>query len=497
MKPDPPDPGDLDRLAKAWLRLEPTLSTAVATKVAASNPQVLYDTQLTTANLLMHAEYARDAVTLEGLARVYQPAFDGIATESEAFFYYASPGGVEIPQSVWPLSRPTRMWTAAPTAGLSAGPESVLSSSQFLYAASRLVRVTAEMPAPSAALVSFRDAALPVIVVDHYARWIDVIPGQPGSFQVRGWGCHSGTYSHRQHLENLLGRRYGTAALPGKGSNPPSYCNALTDTDMWIVAGVLEILAAHARSPALVPLEPAVKAMFEAHAELGAKLIRSRFGAQTLTSPKGSVQGLTIDPGGFDGHPDHAYTGYTATSAACTGCVSVGGCTCDEFPGYVTAGGPVKHPPEPLSGVSWDISHARRLVSVFDSMRRHRGILPKEHITDDEARAFARQIAFAVWDGDLTTPRFATFLDGSNGWYRVNYSGRVAFGYPPWSMTPLAPLCGYGFWKELEPGLGPALRAAWARIDAPPDTTDAQAMRIIQGLPEAMPYRVEERACGW
>jgi hypothetical protein len=359
------------------------------------------------------------------------------------------------------------------------------------------VRVIAEMPAPSAALASFRDAAVPVIVEDHYARWIDVIAGQPSSFQVRGWGCNSGTYSHRQHLENLLARRYGTAALPGKGSSPPAYCNALTDTDLWIVAGVIEILAAHARAPSSVPLDPGVKAAFETHARLGMKVLKSRLGPHTLASPKGTVLGLSIDPGGFDGHPDHAYTAYTETSAACDGCISVGGCTCDEFPGYVVAGGPAKLPPQPLAGVSWDISHARRLVSVFDTMRRHRALLLPEPLTDEDARAFARQIAFGVWNGDLVTPRFATFLDGSNGWYRVNYSGRVAFGYPPWSMTPFAPLCGYGFWKELEPALGPALRAAWSRIDAPPDTTDAQATRIIQGLPQAMPYRIVENACGW
>ncbi|MBI2896938.1 MAG: hypothetical protein HYY06_25495 [Deltaproteobacteria bacterium] len=501
--PEAPSAIDADRVADAWQRLEPRLRDGVITQLAAGAPYVLYDTQLTTANLLIHAEYARDVAQLEGLARVYGPAFDALVPQTEAHFYWASPGGVETRESVWPLSRPARMWNDAPTGELSVGHESVLVASQFLYAAARLVRVTAEMPRPPGELSTFAAKAVPVIVDDHYRRWIETTPGQPGSWQVRGWACNSGTFSHREHLDNLLHRRYGTDALPGRGADPPAYCNALTDVDLWMIAGVLEVLAAHQRSPALVPLAAEVKLELESYVALGLAVVKSRFGERTVQSPSGPALGLVIDPGGFDGHPDYDYSGYTETSAACSECTSVGQCTCAEFPGWVTEGTPPRVPPQPLTGVSWDISHARRLVSVFDSFRRHRALLPTAwadasvQFTDEEARAFARQIAFGVWSGDLLDPQFATFLDGTNGWYRVNYSNRPAFGYQPFAMTASAPLCGYAFWKELEPALGPALSAAFARIDTPPDTTDEQAMKIIQALPEAMPYRVEPNACGW
>lgn len=499
--PEAPRPEDAARVAAAWQRLEPKLTSAVVTTLAAGQSSyVLYDTQLQTANLLLHAEYARDVAQLEGLARVYEPAFDALVPRTEAFYYYAVPagGGAPVRESVWTLPTPTRMWTDAAPAGLSVGPESVLVSSQFLYAASRLVRVITEMPSPPAALTRFAAKALPVIVDDHYRRWIDKAPGLPGSFQVRGWGCNTGTYSHREHLQNLQARSYGTAALPSPPATPAGYCNTMTDTDLWLIAGTLEILAAHRRSPARVPLPASVVASFESYVALGLTVVKGRIGTTTLDSPAGPVQGMVFDPGGFDGHPDMNYVGYTDTSPACRTCTAVGQCTCPEFPGWTTATPSTPRlPPQPVSGVAWDISHARRLVSVFDSFRRHRAVVPAVAFTDVEAKAFARQVAFGVWNGDLASPQFATFFDGRNGWYRVNYSSRSAFGYPPGSMTSSAPLCGYGFWAELEPALRPALDAAFAKIDTPPDTTDGQALKVIQGLPEHMPYRVEPNACGF
>ncbi len=496
-----PPAADALRLALAWQRLEPTLTSKVITQLGVgASSYVLYDTQLQTANLLLHAEYARDVAQLEGLARVYEPAFDALVPRTEAFYYYAVPagGGAPVRESVWTLPAPTRMWTDAPLAGLAVGPESVLVSSQFLYASSRLVRVTAEMPIPTPSLSRFVDKAVAAIVDDHYRRWIDGIPGLPGSFQVRGWGCNTGTFSHREHLQNLQARRYGTAALPGPPATPAGYCNAMTDTDLWIVAGTMEILAANRRSPTRVPLDAATRTAFESYVALGLAVVKGRFGATTVSSPAGPVQGMVFDPGGFDGHPDMAYTGYTDTSPACRTCTAVGQCTCPEFPGWVTpAPSAPRLPPQPLSGVAWDISHARRLVSVFDSFRRHRSLVPAVTFTDTEALAFARQVAFGVWNGDLVNPQFTTFFDGTNGWYRVNYSSRSAFGYPPNAMTSSAPLCGYGFWAELEPALRPALDAAFAKIDTPPDNTDAQALKIIQGLPESMPYRIEANACGF
>jgi hypothetical protein len=39
-------------------------------------------------------------------------------------------------------------------------------------------------------------------------------------------------------------------------------------------------------------------------------------------------------------------------------------------------------------------------------------------------------------------------MDGTNGWFRVGYSGRMGFGYGPWDMSVSVLTGGYGFWSR-------------------------------------------------
>jgi hypothetical protein len=498
--PELPPKADGARLSAAWKQLEPGMRAQMSAELAKQNTTVLYNTQLTTANLLIHAEYTRDVETIEALASLYDLAFDALVVRTAALYYYATPPGASAPvrESVWALPKPTRMWTRPATAGFSVGPETVLDVAQFLYAVSRVVRIAAEMPDPPAALVSFTERVVPVILEDHYLRWIDRAPGKPGSFQTRGWDCNGGTYGHREHVENLIDRRYGTAALPTPGGSPPPYCNMLRDVDLWIISGVVEMLAADRLAPERIQMAPDVRDGLTSYVTRGNLLITGRSVQTALDTGTGPTDGKILDPDGMNGHPDGNYSGYTKTSDACANCLTVGSCTCPEFPGWSNVATKTpKVAPVGAQGTGWDISHARRLVSVFDSFRRNRGLVPEVTFTDEDARAFARQMAFAVWNGDMDKPSFATFFSGANGWFRVNYAARPAFGYPPSSMTSSAPLAGYGFWAELEPALGPPLRAAFGAIDVPGDTSDAQAQRVLQALPSFAPYRVDEDSCGW
>ena len=42
-------------------------------------------------------------------------------------------------------------------------------------------------------------------------------------------------------------------------------------------------------------------------------------------------------------------------------------------------------------------------------------------------------------------------MDGTNGWYRVNYSGRVGFGYAPYCSATSVLSGGYGFYQNYNP----------------------------------------------
>ncbi len=478
------DGGWEGRLRAAWVIERPTLA-AMARRGPLDDPQALYDVQLITAQLLLHAEYTRDLTTLTELAEVYLGAFDGLQPRSvEHFFYARQPdGGPVIRNTDWPLPDPVRFWHTAADAGAI---ESTLSSSQFLYPVARLVRIVAELPRPPPELVRFVDRVLAVMVNDHFVRWLQRDPRVPGRFQRAGWGCNSGTYSHLETLQHLLHRSYGTAVLPNPPSRPAGFCNAVTDTELWIVAGVVEVLAAHHANPALVPLGAPTKALFENEAALGVAVIRSRLGPGRVDG------GLVFDPGAFDEHPDNAYTGYTATSALCATCKSVGGCTCPQFPGWIDAGSPARLPPVRAVGVAWDISHARRLVSVLDTLHVNAAVIPGGGITTDQLRGFAMQLGAVVWNGSESQPSFTNFFDGTNGWYRVNYSGREAFGYPPSAMdSEEAFTSGYGFWRVYDERAGRGIDALFRRLSNP------GSRRLVQALPEVLPWGDAETSCPW
>jgi hypothetical protein len=79
--------------------------------------------------------------------------------------------------------------------------------------------------------------------------------------------------------------------------------------------------------------------------------------------------------------------------------------------------------------VGWDISHATRYVEVFESLYRRRELLGTQFPDSNVMTSLANQLAYAIFNGDFEKPLFANFFDGTNGWFRINHSGREGFGY--------------------------------------------------------------------
>lgn len=113
--------------------------------------------------------------------------------------------------------------------------------------------------------------------------------------------------------------------------------------------------------------------------------------------------------------------------------------------------------------VSWDISHARRLVPALESFVRNRENIRKVWAYANPAfdpaalrQAYANQVTQKIWNGDKTYPLFTNFWSGDNGWYRVAYAnqtGRRMEGYPPYNMNTSMPLGGYPIWGAFDPTL--------------------------------------------
>jgi hypothetical protein len=122
------------------------------------------------------------------------------------------------------------------------GQEVILDSSQYLYLLSDVVSIIVDIekdkrtPMMREALNKF----IPLLM-EHYQRWIFI---KPGPFQVRGWGCrYNGEYvpSGMNHYDFLNKKMHYQL---GNGTSP-AYCNSVRDLDMWIIAGVTNVLGVY------------------------------------------------------------------------------------------------------------------------------------------------------------------------------------------------------------------------------------------------------------
>ena len=207
-----------------------------------------------------------------------------------------------------------------------------------------------------------------------------------------------------------------------------SYLNALHDIDTWIVSGAVELVAAHQRDPDLVPLDDDLEAQLLDYVAMSAALIHSRFEDTELVDLDGSpVTGIGFDLGVWRDHPDHAYSAYEGS----------------DYPSSSVAGA--------IPDGQWDVSHARRFVQVFDTLSRHSDIVSSDAFDQDFLEALTAQLLYGAFEGDLAWPRLNNFMDGGNGWYRVNLEAGT--GYGPNDLTNTLVNGGYGFWRLHDPAL--------------------------------------------
>jgi hypothetical protein len=388
-------------------------------KKSADDPKILYNIQVETNNLLKYAGFCQKNSLLDELCDLYLRAFDTLTrTDQYLFTYY--PDGSKL--TVHQLDKKYQMWLDKRKP---LGQESILSSAQFLYALSDAVSIIVDIkkenrtPIMQEALKRF----IPLII-GHYNRWIFQTPGL---FQVRNSNCRlDGEYvqTGMNHFE-LINKKLDRKLANGKS---PAYCNAVTDTDIWIIAGAVNILCIYTKDKSLVPVASADYIKLLNYVKTGVKLIQSRFIYRDVKNLAGlPVKGAIFEPG--DGNdPGYEFAGYTG----------------EEFPKTISS----FKTNYKAKDISWDLSHARRFVHVFETLMKSKDVLGLDFPTEDHMERMVNQLIYGTFNRDFKKPLFTNFMDGSNGWYRVGYDKREGFGYGPWDVSIAALTGGYGFWSR-------------------------------------------------
>ncbi len=322
--------------------------------------------------------------------------------------------------------------------------ECALCNAQFFHPAARLIRLIAAVPPSgrSATMLKFVADYVPLLVAEHLIRI--------------GYEAHF-TAAPPPGLPDQLVPLWEAAA---RGEDHRKY--RLVDRDLWIIAAAAELLEAHRLAPELVSLGPE-EARLHRMVTAGARLLQTRTSIhhETRDFHGRTVGSLGYFEGDFDDYPDMAFAGYSSK----------------DYPG--------SQPKRPARGGSWDVSHIQRLPvflrSLWDARRATNLDFP-----DSTAMAqTVNQYVYRVFLGDYQLPQFKNFFDGSDGWYRVGYSQRTNWGYPPSQFCdgqdPGRPclaggaIVGWGLLAFLNPDLehiGPAL----VRLAAS-NTPDAVALR--------------------
>jgi len=396
-----------------WDNRKPTYIEWI--KQSDKTPLHLYYIQGETNNLLKYAAYCQDKLILDELFAVYLKALDALdETDQYVFYYYPQ----NQRRTVHRLKHKYRAWLDDKSP---VGDETVLTSAQFLYVITESINIITDI-APAARSSIMRQLIrqyLPV-VTEHYQRWIF---SEVGPFQVRGWGCKMrGKYiktgmNHEAFLKNKLRRLLGDSASP-------SYCNAVTDTDLWIIAGVSNLLAAYSKDKDLEKQQYIDKPAYYRYLQIGVDLISSRIIKTSLHDFHGKpVAGINFDVGAWDDHQNYRYAQLEVL---------------DIFKAKPSK---AKYP----KNVGWDLSHARRFVHVFMALLNNREATGMKFPDRSVLEELGNQLLYTVFNGNARLPLFANFIGGSNGWFRVNYLDRKGFGYGPWDMSITMLTGGYGF----------------------------------------------------
>ncbi len=416
-------------LNNIWEQRKQVHQDALISQMDLEKTDGLYYVQIETAPLLDMAAETQNIAYLDSLAELYLIPYDYLTLQSQRIYFYW-PGFPR--ESVHPLETPARMWLgpAKNVDGIMIGSESVLHSSQFLYAAARMCHAILDIPAASrtANMNTFLAQYPSVILTDHYERWVF---SMYGIFQVRGWGGPVGLHNHQAFLEKKRDLDFPSS---------PLYLNSVTDTDLWIAAGVVEMLAAHEKDSSAVPLASAKKQAFLDYVSIATTLIQQRMTTSALTNFSGaSATGLNFDRGIWDDYHTHAYSGYTGATS------------------------PLGQPEQPGSNVGWDISHARRFVDVFGTLYRNRNVTGQTFPGMTTMQQLANQFVYGVFNKDLTRPKVSNYMDGTNGWYRVGYTPGFP-GHGPYGLSSALLTGGYGHWAEFSSDMALLRDSLWDMI---------------------------------
>ena len=360
-------------------------------------PIELYFLGMNSKNILEYAFSQKKQNMIDELLLLYLKSLISLEYKREYKFFHTDEKDKE---SIKRVEKNFYVWTDDEST------EEIISSAQFLLVISiALDKISQiEVAKRSITMKKFSEKFTP-IVLDHYRRWIFGVKEKKsskllGHFHRRGWGCKDNTenYIYGRTLETLV------HDLTDKSYHGASYCNVIDDSILLVTTGLGYFLSAKK--------DQELRSFFLE----SVSLIRKNF----LIIKDKNRKILSFQNGAWFGHPDYDYSNYTNSVKL-----------------------PIKINQKSIKSVGIDLSHSRRVLSFLELLYTHKKLFDISFPSQLDMQMFSNGFVYKIFNRNFKEPLFSNYMDGSNGWYRVNYSGRKGFGYAPYNLSSTALLSGY------------------------------------------------------
>ncbi|HUN62731.1 MAG TPA: hypothetical protein VMU53_12110 [Candidatus Sulfotelmatobacter sp.] len=237
------------------------------------------------------------------------------------------------------------------------------------------------------------------------ARLVRAIAGLKGSERTPAMKQFVAAYVPLLAREHALRLNFAQRMQEDMTPGNPAYKKRIMIADeILAVAVAAELLGAHAQDPAFVLLSPDDIAQLKNLLAVG--VARFQFSRTTYKDAAGRTCASYFN-GDYDTSEDMNYARYEGESF------------------------PSPSQKAPSQGASWDISHFNLIPMFLWCLHENKNASGIDFPQQADIDAFANQFVFHVFEGDYQKPLFRNFFDGTDGWYRVSYSGRANYGIAP------------------------------------------------------------------
>ncbi|WP_374075458.1 hypothetical protein [Bdellovibrio bacteriovorus] len=319
------------------------------------------------------------------------------------------------------------------------GKEVLLPNLQFAGLISSVINAISSLPANerTSDMAKFLKVFLPVIIEDHLAVWTK-------------------TYIPRwQKLKTIP-----------KDQVSQNFLNAFDDKDIWMLISLSETLTAASKleNTDTYTLLPHLKVHLVRAYNTGVELLRNRISKETISLASGGKALIAyFDLGAWSRYEDMLFAGYRSEKKPLT---------CG--PNGVKTYNVNKKSIPLVPTVNMDISHARRLVPLFETFLRNEKWMKQNGGLDPDATLSSRELVTAIANEfaekvmSQEKPLFHTYMDGTNGWYRVDYSSGSACreGDGPYMSSYAGPTGGFGFWAAQNPRIGATMNKIYLLLSS-------------------------------